>query len=103
MEGVSKKAQSAPDSDSSSSENEEDVSRDDKSDVSMLTWPKRAADLLLYTLTNDPSIRARRAAMRTLRAAQACSSSPSVVWSIKAFYDDLHMSGLHLPSSQACV
>lgn len=79
MEGVSMKAQSATDSDSSSSENEEDASRDDRSDVSTLTWPKRAADLLLYTLTNDPSIRARRAAMRTLRAAQACSSSPSVV------------------------
>ncbi|CAL5220023.1 g1969 [Coccomyxa viridis] len=48
----------------------EDSSDGEAADHSALTWPAQAADLLLYTLTNDPSIRARRAAMKTLKAAQ---------------------------------
>ena len=48
----------------------DESSDNEAADGSALTWPAQAADLLLYTLTNDPSIRARRAAMKTLKAAQ---------------------------------
>ncbi len=65
MESVSsRRGQDSEDADS------DDNSNDEAADHSALTWPAQAADLLLYTLTNDPSIRARRAAMKTLKAAQ---------------------------------
>lgn len=65
MESVSLRVhQGSEDADS------EDSSKGEAADHSALTWPAQAADLLLYTLTNDPSIRARRAAMKTLKAAQ---------------------------------
>ena len=59
------KARHAADSSGSEGSGSEMAAR-----VGALTWPPQAADLLLYTLTNDPSIRARRAAMKTLKAAQ---------------------------------
>jgi len=34
-------------------------------------WPTECLQLLLYTLTNDGSVRTRRAAMKVLEAAQA--------------------------------
>jgi len=69
MEGISLRHHNTADRNSGRSDADE--SGDDMAaDVSTLTWPPQAADLLLYTLTNDPSIRARRAAMKTLKAAQ---------------------------------
>lgn len=65
MESVSEKERDAADSSDS-----DDRGDDAATKTGMLTWPPQAADLLLYTLTNDPSIRARRAAMQTLKAAQ---------------------------------
>ena len=69
MESVSLRHYISEDRTSGSSD--ADKSGDDMAaDVIPPTWPPQAADLLLYTLTNDPSIRARRAAMKTLKAAQ---------------------------------
>ena len=70
MESVSLRHHNTASCNSSSSSDADESGDDMAADVSTLTWPPQAADLLLYTLTNDPSIRARRAAMKTLKAAQ---------------------------------
>ena len=66
MESVSAKQGNSSDCDSSSS----DGSDSNGDQAHTLQWPSAAVDLLLYTLTNDPSIRARRAAMKALQAAR---------------------------------
>ena len=74
MESVSAKQGDSSDCDSASSDGSDSGS--DSAHGDAFQWPPLAVDLLLYTLTNDPSIRARRAAMKALQAAQVstCSS-----------------------------
>ena len=68
MESISAKQGDSSDGDSSSSGG--DDSGSDQAHGDAFQWPPLAVDLLLYTLTNDPSIRARRAAMKALQTAQ---------------------------------
>jgi len=75
MESISLRHHNTTDRNSGSSDADES-GNDMAADVSTLTWLPQAADLLLYTLTNDPSIRARRAAMKTLKAAQVRLKPP---------------------------
>ena len=69
MESISEIQGDISDCDCASSDG--DDSGSDQVHGDAFKWPPLAADLLLYTLTNDPSIRARRAAMKALQAAQA--------------------------------
>ena len=69
MESISEIQGDISDRDSASSDGNNSGS--DQAHGDAFQWSPLAADLLLYTLTNDPSIRARRAAMKALQAAQA--------------------------------